>query len=141
MVTISTNVSPRAQQLLGAMRLNLQHLVELEKTDPAGVATIVEALVAHLRSWKPLAATAIPTPLALERTELVERIDAADAIERSIEADGSYRLTTAIADGDQYITLLIRDEGDVACGVFTPAQALVFIEDWQRVLAKLEALR
>lgn len=60
---LAATMSPRAVQLLGAMRRNLELLVELEKSDPAGVATIVAALVSHLRSWKPLAATEVPVPL------------------------------------------------------------------------------
>jgi hypothetical protein len=131
-------MSPRAEQLLRAMRINLELLIELEKTDPAGTAVIVSALVGHLRSWKPLAATAVPVPLDAPPSisSVMARVDAADAIERSIEAEGGYRLSAAAADDERYVTLLLRDEGDTACGVFTPEQGDVFIEDFMRVLAK-----
>lgn len=54
-----STLSPDGVRLLGAMRRNLELLVELEKRDPSGVATIVSGVVAHLRSWKPLAAAAV----------------------------------------------------------------------------------
>lgn len=37
-VALAATMSPTATKLLGAMRRNLELLVELEKTDPAGVA-------------------------------------------------------------------------------------------------------
>jgi hypothetical protein len=47
--------SARGHTLLGAVRRNFDLLVEHEKTSPAEVAAIVDAMVAHLRSWKPQA--------------------------------------------------------------------------------------
>lgn len=50
-----TTLSPRGQQLLLAMRRNLELLGELEKTAPAEVDLIAAALVQHLRAWRPMA--------------------------------------------------------------------------------------
>lgn len=137
---LATTMSPRAEQLLRAMRINLELLVELEKTDPAGTATIVSALVAHLRSWKPLAATSVPVTLEAVPSAPAAA-DAADAIERRIEADGAYKLSaTRDADG-RYVSLLIRDEDDTACGVMNPAQTRTLMEDLGRMLATVEASR
>ena len=53
-------LSPHGTKLLGAMRRNLELLVEHEKRHPAEVDAIVRAMVAHLRSWKPLNLTEVP---------------------------------------------------------------------------------
>ncbi len=50
-----TALSPRGQQLLGAMRRNPALLAEHEKIAPAEVDLIAAALVQHLRAWRPMA--------------------------------------------------------------------------------------
>lgn len=138
---LASTMSARGEQLLRAMRINLELLVELEKSDPGAVAIIVSALVAHLRSWKPLAATAVPVQLDAVPLALVAPGDAADAIERRIEADGAYRLSATRDQDGRYVSLLIRDEDDTACGVMSPAQTRVLMEDLGRMLATVEAGR
>jgi hypothetical protein len=82
---INVTMTPGGKSLQGAMRRNLELLVELEKTAPGDVAIIVESLIAHLRSWKPMAATVIPVSLD---TGSVARMDVVAEIVR-ILADGS----------------------------------------------------
>lgn len=128
----ATATSSRATMLLGAMRRNFELLVELEKTDPAGVVLIIDALVAHLRSWKPMAATSLPDPTVIAQ---LERADAATAIERAICADGKYRLS--LEDG--HLVLILTDEADEdepdrAVGVLTPDQAGILCTDIACVL-------
>jgi len=52
-------MTPHGKALLGAIRRNFELLVEHEKVAPAEVEHIVQAMVAHLRAWKPMA-LAIP---------------------------------------------------------------------------------
>lgn len=46
-------MTERGKQLLGAMRINMQLLTELDKTAPDDVHEIVGAFVSHVRAWKP----------------------------------------------------------------------------------------
>lgn len=48
-------LSPRGAQLQRALAMNLQLLAEHERINPAEVDQIVAALVAHVRSWRPVA--------------------------------------------------------------------------------------
>lgn len=52
-------MTPRANMLLGAVRRNFELLADLDKTSPADVDAIVAAMLAHLRSWRPMALLAI----------------------------------------------------------------------------------
>jgi hypothetical protein len=47
--------------LVGDLRRLLEQLTELDKREPADVDAIVEALVAHLRSWRPVAIAPLGT--------------------------------------------------------------------------------
>lgn len=49
-----TTLSPRGQQLQRALAMNLQLLAEHEEIAPAEVDEIIAALVAHVRSWRPV---------------------------------------------------------------------------------------
>lgn len=53
-------MSDRGKVLLGAVRRNFDLLREHEKVSIDEVELIVRAIVAHVRSWKPTAITAIP---------------------------------------------------------------------------------
>lgn len=140
-VTTESTVSPRAHQLLGAMRINLGHLVELEKSDPAGVQQIVLALVSHLRSWKPLSTAAVAPmdtgPVGLVDLPLSHPPDPATEIERPICADGKYRLSwTAGEEGEPgCVVLVVADGDDHAVGVMTREQAETLRSDVARILA------
>lgn len=48
-------VVDRATALAGSVRILFERLAELDRTDPAGVAQVVAAIAAHLRSSRPLA--------------------------------------------------------------------------------------
>lgn len=50
-----SRLSPRAQQLLGALQRTLFLLAEHDKVSPAEVNMIAGALISHLRSWRPMA--------------------------------------------------------------------------------------
>lgn len=50
-----TAISPRGAHLQSALAMNLLLLAEHEKVAPAEVDTIVAALIARVRSWRPLA--------------------------------------------------------------------------------------
>lgn len=50
-----TTLSPRGQQLQRALAMNLRLLAEHDMIAPAEVDQIVAALVAHVRSWRPVA--------------------------------------------------------------------------------------
>lgn len=52
---MTTSISPRGAQLQRALAMNLLLLAEHEKAAPAEVDTIVVALIAHVRSWRPQA--------------------------------------------------------------------------------------
>jgi len=52
---MTTDLTARGVTLLGAVRRNFELLAELEKTAPHDVDAIVAAMLAHLRSWKPMA--------------------------------------------------------------------------------------
>lgn len=52
---MTTSISPRGAQLQRALAMNLLLLAEHEKVAPAEVDTIVVALIAHVRSWRPQA--------------------------------------------------------------------------------------
>lgn len=43
----------RALALAGSIRIIFEHLVELDKTEPAEVAAILRSIVEHVRSWRP----------------------------------------------------------------------------------------
>lgn len=47
-------LTTRGQVLLGAVRRNFELLDEHAKTAPGEVDAIVAAMVAHLRSWRPM---------------------------------------------------------------------------------------
>src|SRR4051812_25542281 len=103
---MSVAMTPTGQKLLGAMRRNLELLVELEKTSPADVGAIVGALVSHLRSWKPMAAVAVPTP-ALDSApfDLVEpAIDPETHVRRDLADGAAYDI--AIAENHLRLTFL-----------------------------------
>lgn len=152
---LATTMSPRAVQLLGAMRRNLELLVELEKTDPAGVVVIVGALISHLRSWKPLAAVSVPAmidpavvPAPVEPAEMTE-----GGISRALENGSRYEIYRMPRENDEVVELYLHEitgsidsrgvftpEGSHdASGVFTPEAAKAFIADFTGVLDAIGA--
>ena len=50
-----SNLTQKGAAMLRAIRLDFEQLGELEKDAPDDVELIVRAMVAHLRSWKPMA--------------------------------------------------------------------------------------
>jgi len=50
---MTTQMSPRGQQLLRAMAANLRLVAEHDKVAPHEVDAIVSALVSHVRNWRP----------------------------------------------------------------------------------------
>jgi hypothetical protein len=49
-----TPLTPHGSKLLGAIQRNFVLLDEHAKAHPAEVEAIVAAMVAHIRSWKPM---------------------------------------------------------------------------------------
>lgn len=138
---MSVAMSPTGQKLLGAMRRNLELLVELEKTDPAGVVAIVSALVSHLRSWKPMAAALVPTPpLDSAPFALVEpAVPPETHVRRELEDGAGYDLRV---DEDGHLRLVFLDvTGDNAMHHFERKSAEAFRDDFARVLAAMGAVR
>ena len=132
-------MSSRGVQLLGAMRRNLELLVELEKSAPRDVEEIVLALIAHLRSWKPLAATAVPARIETAPFALVDLAPPAAAgdVTGQLNDGASYELGV-IADA---LWLKLRDhDDDKALVTMTEGQAGAFGRDFARVLARLRDL-
>lgn len=110
---VLATMSPGGRSLLAAMRRNLELLIELEKTAPGDVAIITEALVSHLRSWKPMAATSVPAPLDIAPVAPVE------AVERLLADGGRYR----IASVDECAVVTLTDhEGDKAVASLPPGE-------------------
>ena len=52
-------MTPRGNQLLGAMRRNFELLADHDKLAPAEVDQIIAFAIAHLRSWRPQALLAM----------------------------------------------------------------------------------
>jgi hypothetical protein len=135
MAVASNTLTARGFLLLGAMRRNLELLVELEKVAPRDVQEIVLALIAHLRSWKPMAATAVPAPV------LVVPIAAPDPepvptgeLRRDLNDGANYRLDIV----DDVLTLQVSDaQCDETVVSMTEAQGRTFRDDFNRLLAKL----
>jgi hypothetical protein len=48
-------MTPKGQALLEALRCSFAQLAELERSAPGDADTITSAIVAHIRSWKPMA--------------------------------------------------------------------------------------
>ena len=135
-------MSPDGRKLLGAMRRNFELLIELEKTDPAAVMAIVETMVATLRSWKPLAASsvsAVPMPIAPERTRVIAQPPIAPIIniERELGRDHRYRVATHDADGERYAIISASDSDEAVVLVMTVEQGDLFESDFAAVLASL----
>lgn len=112
---VANTMSPRGATLLGAMRRNLELLVELEKTDPAAVALIVGTLVAHLRSWKPLAAVAVSPPLEAQPVVSIASRGNAAAITINFD-DGAFCELSLREDGklSLYLHDALEHDADVA---------------------------
>jgi hypothetical protein len=55
-------MSPRGAQLQRSLALTLQLLAEHEKLHPAEVDDLVAGLLAHIRSWRPIALLAGGVP-------------------------------------------------------------------------------
>lgn len=129
---LASAMSPTAIKLLGAMRRNLELLVELEKSDPAGVATIVAALVAHLRSWKPLAATAVPAPLdaapLTTSAEALPRVSTDGPIHVDLGDGAFYELGKLHGKTTLYVHDSLEHDADIA---LTREQAESFLQDFR----------
>lgn len=142
---LASTMSPRGAQLLGAMRRNLELLVELEKSAPADVMLIVDALVAHLKSWKPMAAS--PVALLLD-TGPTPRIDAGDLDAEHASTKGvtipieNGRIELYRLDGEQgpRLELYVHENtGHDASGVLTADQSKQLLGEIPRVLATFGA--
>ncbi len=129
---LAETITPRATQLLGAMRRNLELLVELEKTDPAGVATIVAALVSHLRSWKPLAATSVPAVLE-PGTAPLPRISTGGPIHVALGDGAFYELGKLNGKTTLYLHDSLEHDADVA---MTREQAEAFVRDFMNAMGE-----
>jgi hypothetical protein len=57
---VSSKLTPKGQALLEAMRVTFAQLGELERSAPGDANAITSAIVAHIRSWKPMALLATP---------------------------------------------------------------------------------
>ena len=131
-------MTPRGRQLLGAMRLNLQHLVELEKTAPGDVLTIVQALVHHLRAWKPLELGGVPAavPLGLQAppdpSPIPMEHPATDVV-RAICGEGRYRIGTE----NGLLYLVLSDGADQVAGVMDAKHVEGLREDLLQQLAEV----
>ena len=93
---IST-MSPSGKSLLGAMRRNLELLVEHEKVSRLEVEQIVEHLVAHVRSWKPQALLGLP-----------DTIDPVAAVSRDLTDGAKYELSRK----EDAVVVSLRDQLD-----------------------------
>lgn len=139
---MATNANPtmtaQGRLLMGAMRRNLELLVELEKRSPGDVLCIVEALVHHMRAWKPLELGGVPlaVPVALQAapdpTPIPMEHPASDVV-RAICGEGRYR----IGHEEGHLYLVLSDGSDEVAGVLTPTQVEGLREDLLQQLAKV----
>lgn len=139
MVTASApTMTDRGRTLLGAMRRNLELLVELEKTAPGDVLTIVEALVHHMRAWKPLELgdVSIVIPVALQSapdpSSVPPEHPGRDVV-RAICGGARYRLGRE----EGHLYLVISDGADQVAGVMTPLHVEGLREDLLQQLAEI----
>lgn len=134
----NTTMTPRGQTLLGAMRRNLELLVELEKYAPGDVMTIVEALVHHMRAWKPLELGAMPSMVPVELQAPPDRRRAplmhpASDIVREL-CGGTH---ARIGREDGHVVLVLTDGDDTVAGVMTPQLTEQLRADLLQVLAEV----
>lgn len=119
-------MSDRGRHISRTFAAAFEALKEHAKQHPAEVADIYERLAAHLRSVAPLT---LLTP-TLDTGPIARIEPPVNEIERSICADGKYRLSF----DEGHLALVVTDEGDTAAGVLTPEMAETLRADIARVM-------